>query len=117
MQNMQKQTNYLYVAEEMLLLVKSNLVDGDQFVTNKGANTFCVGSEGKIILDPTLRSNASEVDQIVWLHSLKSCAQKVLIFSLDTDDVYHIGLSAKTEMVQNCDIMHDSVEQTHEEGH
>ena len=55
-------------------------------------------------MDPTLRTNTSEVDQIVWLHSLKSCAQKVLIFSPDTD-VYHIGLPAKTEMVQNCDIM------------
>ena len=47
------------------------------------ANTFRVESESNIILDLTLRSNASEVDPIVWLHSLKLCAQKILIFSPD----------------------------------
>lgn len=46
----------IYVAEEMLLLIKSSLTSGKQFVTNKEENTLRIRSDGQILLDPTLKA-------------------------------------------------------------
>ncbi len=63
-----------------------------EFFTNIGGNAYSTNRENEAMIRPTFTSNADEADMRIWLHSLHSVGNRILVFSPDTD-VYHIGLT------------------------
>ncbi len=63
-----------------------------EFFTNVDGDTYSTNTESDVMIRPTFTSNADEADTRIWLHSLRSVGNRILVFSPDTD-VYHIGLT------------------------
>jgi len=63
-----------------------------EFFANIGGNAYSTNKESEAMIRPTFTSNVDEADMRIWLHSLHSVGNRILVFSPDTD-VYHIGLT------------------------
>ena len=87
----------MYIADDMLRLVAHSLHSNQQFITNIAGKAYSVRHGQSKPSHPDLCSNADEADLRVWLHCKNSCGIHKLLYSPDTD-VYHIGLTALSEI-------------------
>ena len=76
-------------ADDMLRLVCNDrcIFSHQTFITNIGGQTYATNNR-KRELRNDLCTNAEEADIRVWLHCLKACGVRKLIYSPDTD-IYH----------------------------
>ena len=83
-----------YLAQDFLDIVPNFMPEHnlDQEFFTIGENAYSTNRENEAMIRPTFTSNADEVDMRIWLHSLHSVGNRILVFSPDID-VYHIGLT------------------------
>ena len=83
--------SYLQTAR-FKLLHDQNLILAGCFTHATDSNPMIISGDGSLPEQITeFRTNAEEADMIIWRHALKCSAQRVLVYSPDTD-VYVIGL-------------------------